>query len=511
MLNKVLPINYRCQLRNKAFTTFTFFNYICSMRLSSALLFFAVVLSINTGAQPVVNPDNVWTLQHCVQYAIDHNISIKQDSLNARLARYTLKQSELSQLPTLNANGSLGRNFGRSINPATNQFVDINYNSFVPTVNGNLLLFGWLQVRNTIERNKYTMEASLADLDQLRDDISVNVVNGFLAAVLAEEQINVSRNQVSLSQAQLNQTRAFAEAGRLPELNVAQLESQLATDSSNLINSIANYNSAILDLKALLNLDFAVPFSLKVPDVAAGDQFMMAVLQPEEVYQKARTHFGSIKGSQLRVSAAQKGLAASKGGLYPQLSLGYQLGSNWASNYENVVYTTNGVQQTGFTDTIGGRVYPVYAPSVKASATPIPFNTQLKNNFRQGVFINLNVPIFNAWQSQYAVRQAKITLAQSQLNEYSAELTLKQNVYKAHNNALNSIQKYNAAKRAHEAAQRALDFAKKRYDLGLTSTVDLLVTQNSEFAAAANLVGAKYDLIFKLKLIDYYMGKELKL
>ena len=337
------------------------------------------------------------------------------------------------------------------------------------------------------------------------------MVNGFLAAVLAEEQINVSRNQVSLSQAQLGQTRAFAEAGRLPELNVAQLESQLAIDSSNLINSIANYNSAILDLKALLNLDFAVPFTLKVPDVGAGDQFMMSVLQPEEVYQKARTHFGSIKGSQLRVSAAQKGLAASKGTLYPQLSFGYQLGSNWASNYDNVVYTPAGYQQTGFTDTIGGKVYPVYGPSVKAETTPIPFNTQLSNNFRQGVFLNLNVPIFNAWQSQYAVRQAKINLAQSQLNEYSAELTLKQNVYKAHNNALNSIQKYNAAKRADDAAKRALDFAKKRYDLGLTSTVDLLVTQNSEFAAAANLVGAKYDLIFKLKLIDYYLGKELKL
>ncbi len=109
------------------------------------------------------------------------------------------------------------------------------------------------------------------------------------------------------------------------------------------------------------------------------------------------------------------------------------------------------------------------------------------------------------------MRQAKIGLEQQELNEYNAELTLKQNVYKAHNSALNSIEKYKAAQRAEEAAARALDFAKKRYDLGLTSTIDLLVTQNQEFAAAANLVGAKYDLIFKLKVIDYYLGKELKL
>jgi outer membrane protein len=123
----------------------------------------------------------------------------------------------------------------------------------------------------------------------------------------------------------------------------------------------------------------------------------------------------------------------------------------------------------------------------------------------------MNLPIFNGWQSQYAVRQARINLEQQRWAEYSVELTLKQNVYKAHNNAQSAVQKYLAAKRADDAAKRALDFAKKRYDLGLTSTVDLLVTQNSEFAAASNLVSAKYDLIFKLKVIDYYLGKELKL
>ncbi len=492
-------------------TVTEFFNYICRMRLFLPILIICLSVNTNASAQPAVNLDNVWTLQHCVQYAINHNISIKQDSLTARLAKYTLQQTRFSQLPTLSANGSFGRSFGRSINPATNQFVDASYNSFVPTVNGNLLLFGWLQVRNTIERNRYSLEASLADLDQLKDDISLNVANSFLTALLTQEQINISRKQVGLSQAQLDQTKAFAEAGRLPELNVAQLESQLATDSANLINSIANYNAAILDLKALLNLDFSVPFSIRVPDVQPGAEMMVSNLQPEEVYEKAQMHFSSVKGSKLRVSAAEKGVAAAKGILYPQLSLGYQLGTNWASNYENITYTPNGYQQTGITDSIGGRVYPVYGPGIKTTTSPIPFNKQFNNNFREGLFLNMSIPLFNSWQSQYAVRQARINLAQQQLAEYNTELTLKQNVYKAHNSALNSIQKYNAAKRADEAAKRALDFARKRYDLGLTSTVDLLVTENSEFAAASNLVSAKYDLIFKLKVIDYYLGKELKL
>jgi len=490
-------------------------HYFCHMRLFCALFITYLFLCTYTAtAQPGSNMDNVWSLEHCVQYALDHNISIKQDSLTAGLAKYTLKQSELSQLPTLSANGSYGRSLGRSVDPTTNQFVNENYNFVSASGNGNLLLFGWLQVRNTIEKNKYSLQASLADLDQLKDDVSLNVANSFLATLVAKESLEISKQQVALSQAQLDQTRKFAEAGRLPELNVAQLESQLATDSSNLINAIANYNGAILDLKSLLNLDFAVPFSIQIPDAQVGEQMMVSNMQPEEVYQKARMHFGSIKGSQLRVTAAEKNLAATKGNLYPNFSLGYQVGTNWANNYQ----TVNGykLDTTNSNLIYSGNSQIILPSSVQQiGAVPIianiPFGTQLSDNFRQTVFLNVNIPILNGWQSQYAVRQAKINLYTQQLNEYNAELTLKQNVYKAHNAALNSIQKYYAAKRADEAAKRALDFAKKRYDLGLTSTVDLLVTQNSEEQAAANLVSAKYDLIFKLKVIDYYLGKELKL
>ncbi len=477
------------------------------MRLFTAIVTLLLLFNTATYAQQGSNIDDVWSLQRCVQFAIDHNISIKQDSLTARLARYTLLQTQLSQLPALSANGSYGRSYGRSINPTTNQFVEGDYNFLSASGNGNLLLFGWMQVRNSIARNRYALEASMADLDQLKDDVSLNVANSFLTAVLALEQINTSKHQVDLSQAQLDQTKKFTDAGRLPELNVAQLESQLATDSSSLINSIANYNSAILDLKSLLNLDFGVPFTIQVPDVQVGDELMVSNTQPEEVFQKARVHFGAIKASELRVKSADKGVAAAKGSLYPQFSLGYQVGTNFASNYLSYVPTNK-----FDTVTVG---YYLNQPITQVSpeyATPlIPFGTQFNNNLRQSAYLSVNVPIFNAWQAQYAVRQARINLASQQLNQFNAELTLKQNVYKAHNNALNSIQKYYAAKRADEAAARALEFAKKRYDLGLTSTVDLLVTQNQEFAAASNLLSAKYDLIFKLKVVDYYLGKELKL
>ena len=259
----------------------------------------------------------------------------------------------------------------------------------------------------------------------------------------------------------------------------------------------------------MLNLDLAASFSIQLPDVEPDGAFEVANMQPEDIFDIARKHFGSVKSSELRVSSAEKGLSAARGALYPQLSINGQFGTNWASNYQTyqysnqLIYTPIGiVPRTG--DTV---VQPGYQPVV----SNMPLNQQISNNFRQLLSFNLNVPIFNGWQSKLMVKQAEINLETQRLNKYSAELTLKQNVFKAQNNATNSIEKYKAAKRANDAAARALDFAKKRYDLGLTSTVDFLVTQNSAFAAASNLSIAKYDLVFKLKVIDYYLGKELKM
>ncbi len=472
----------------------------------------AIFLTCLLSATAVIARDagNVWTLQRCIQYATEHNITIRQDSLNARLARYTLTQSRLSQLPSANVSGNYGRSMGRSINPTTNQFEEQAYNFLGPSGNSSVLLFGWMQVRNTIERNRYSLQASLADLGQRRNDIALNVANGYLAVLNAKEQINISRNKVSLSEAQLQQTRAFAESGRLPELDVAQQESQLANDSATLISAIAAYNAAILDMKTLLNLDFAENMEIQAPVVETGAQLAMAGESAEAIFQVARTQFGSVQASRYRVQSAEHGLSAARAARYPQLNLSYQIGSNFASNYLDYQQTGRVVSLTpvGFTS---GDSQLVYAPRYEVLTPAIPLERQLRNNLRQTVMLSLNIPLFNAWQSQFAVKQAKINYAQAQLTEFNAELTLRQSIYKAHNDAFSAVQQYNAAKRAADAAKRAADFAGQRFELGLTSTVDLLVIRNSEFAAASNLITARYNLIFRLKVLDYYMGRELKL
>ncbi len=483
------------------------------MKLRIAIIFFTIIVPFTVFSQ--TSSDNqIWTLQDAVQYALQHNISIKQNELNARLAKLQLLQSQLSQLPNLNTSVSYGRSFGRSVDPTTNQFVNSNYDFLGLNGSADVLLFGWFQKRNTINANKYSLEASKADLDQLKDDVSLNVATGYLRAILAREQIKISEKQVALSEAQLDQTRKFVDAGRLPELSAKQLEAQLANDSATLINNIATFNSSILDIRALLNIDFTTPFDVEVPDVKLEDQISLNEMNPDIVYQEALKHFGSIRSSEMNLLASQKRLSAAKGTLWPQLGLNAQSGTNYASTFSEVKsFSVTGYQPNGAVaiDSTGGRALPIYQPVVQYETQRIPIDKQLSNNFRQTISLALNIPIFNAWQAQYNVRQAKINVISNQLNIDQVQLNLKQNVYKAYNDAVNAIQKYYAAQRAVTASQQAFVFAKKRYELGLTNTVEYLTTQNTQFVSEANLQSAKYDLIFKLKVIDYYLGKELKL
>jgi outer membrane protein len=216
----------------------------------------------------------------------------------------------------------------------------------------------------------------------------------------------------------------------------------------------------------------------------------------------------------MNLAASQKRLAAAKGALYPQLGLNAQSGTNYASTFAEIKgFNITGYQPNGTyaLDSANMRVMPVYQPVIQYTTQKIPIDKQLSNNFRQTVSLALNIPIFNAWQARYNVRQAKINVISNQLNIDQVQLNMKQSVYKAHNDAHNAIQKFYAAQRAVNAAQQAFVFAQKRYELGLTNTVEYLTIQNTQFVSESNLQSAKYDLIFKLKVIDYYLGKELKL
>ena len=245
----------------------------------------------------------------------------------------------------------------------------------------------------------------------------------------------------------------------------------------------------------------------------------MAELQPEPVYQLALGTQPLQKADAFRIKAAEKNIAVNKAQLYPTLSFGVNLASNFYNSFNKVDgYTLSGFSPNGDKVTVGGTDYYVTTPvvSVKQSKNSFGeiwngYGNQLNNNFGQTLGLNLSVPIFNNGQYRIAYEQSKLNYKTQLLNKEGADMTLKQNIYTSYSNAVSALQKLNAGKKSVESNQKAFDFANKRYELGLLSTIDLLTNQNNLLRAKLQQVSNEYDYIFKMKLLEFYKGQGLKL
>jgi outer membrane protein len=478
------------------------------MRPKILTAFFLSLITISVFAQ------DKWDLQRCVNYAIANNISVKQADIQARIAGLTLKQSRLAQYPTLNASVSSGINSGRSISPTTNEFTteQLLQGSFNLQTGANL--FNWFSQRNTIAGNRLEAEAAAINIDRARNDISLNVAQFYLQTVVSQEQIRVAEVAILQTTQNLDNTRKRVEAGALPELNLAELEAQLARDSASWWTAVGTVTQNVLQLKALLALDAAVPFEVDLPPLERIPVLSLAELEPEAVFQLALTNFPQQKYDNTRIEAAKKFEKAAKGQMFPTLSIGGGLGSSYANNtFVDVQNIVGGYGPTTAKVNVGGVDYVVQAPTVTSSLRTYknPIGTQLSDNFRQNVGLQLNIPVFNAGSSRIAWQRAKLNIASLELVRDQDLLTLKQNIYTAHNDAVVSTQKFMTGKKSVATAEKAYFFAQKRYEQGLLSTIDLLTNQNNLTRAKVELLLAQVDYVFRLKLLEFYKGQGLKL
>lgn len=453
-----------------------------------------------------------WDLRKCVEYALEHNISVRQADVQARIVALTYEQSKLSQYPSIFLQNSSGYQFGRSIDPSTNEFTNERILFANHALNVNLDLFNWFSKKNTIAANRLQAEAYTEGVEKAKNDIALNVANAFLQIVLNAEQIKISDVQVKQSMEQVDIIRKQVTAGALPELNLAEMETQLATDSANLITANSNYILSVLQLKALLNIDADAAFDVAIPPVELIPVEPLAELDPAVVYQLATTNMPQQKINDLNLQAAIKNVAAAKGGMFPSLSLFGGLDSRY-SNAQKLFPRNfiNSVVPIGFVDVNGTNYIVNTQTEVPTAFTKNTYFRQLNNNFSQGVGLSLNIPIFNGGAARTNWKKAKLNVISVELQKEFDSKTLKQDIYQAHANAVAAMQKFNAQSKSVETAQKAYDFAKKRFDVGLLNTIDLITNQNNLFRAKINMVSAQADYVFKMKLLEFYKGQGLKL
>jgi outer membrane protein len=476
-----------------------------SMKKLLPLLSIPVFLTYTAAAQ------DKWDLKRCVDYAVVNNISVKQADVQARLAKLTLTQSRLTQIPTLLFGSNIDINSGLSLNPTsyTLNTTTSLINNF--SLQSSVVVFNGFNIQRNIQANRYAWQALLASTEKLKNDISLNVANGYLQVLLASETAEASLLQLHLSQNQLGLTHKQVVAGTLPELNAAELESQVAQDSSTYITSKGNVVQAILTLKAYMDLDAAVPFDVDTPPVDSIPIEQLADLQPDAVYVLALTHQPLQKMDSLQIQSYQRAMLAAKGAMYPVISLTGSLGSNYIN--------TPGASAVPYTliDTVGhvvGTNTPVLGSVTGYKYTntpPIGYFSQLNNYFSQSIGLSISIPIFNQGTLRTAYARSKLTLRNEELQRDQDNLTLKNNIYQAYTLAITALEKFEANKITVAATQKSFDYAQKRYNVGMLNTIDLLTNQNNFFNAKVNLLSAQIDYVFKMKVLEYYKGLGIKL
>lgn len=454
------------------------------INLKSKLL--SVFLIIISGILIPVNSQTVktWSLQECIQYALDNNIDIQRRVLQTEGRKTDLKHSKLSILPSLSMGVSHSVSIGRSLNYEDYTYVNqtINYGGI--NAQSSMNLFSGLRSQNMIRRAKLDYLASIEDLEYARDQASLYIAGAYLNILLSMELLNISENQLKVSKQQLERTRVFYEEGQTRKSAFLEIQAQVSNEEYLVTNARNNLKTNILTLTQLLRLPSPEDFEIAVPQ-NIDLNIMPSLSSVEEIYKFASINLPQIKASVLRMKSRERSLAIARSSISPSISI--SAGMN--SRYSQLLLNSN--------PTAPGEDYP--------------YIDQVVDNRSQAIGLNMQIPIFNRMQVRNGISNAKISAIDSKLQVDQDKQSLYQLIQQAHSFALAALDSYKSSESAVNSSKQAFDFAEKQYEVGLVNSLDYNLSKNTLTIAESNLIQAKYDYLFRLKILEFYNGKPLSL
>jgi len=447
---------------------------------------------------------NNWTLQQCIEYALKFNLTLKQSELNTQINQVTLTQSKANILPSLNAGANHTYNIGRTIDRYTNTFANatvLSENFYAQT---QITIWSGLTQYNNVKKNEYTYLAGKENLEQQKNDLSLNVASSFLQVIYNTELLNVAKQQVNISKLQLERTEKLAAAGSLAMSNVYDIKATLANDEYTFTTAQNNYVLSMLSLKQLLYLDSMNSFAIEKPnfDLTAAD---LAAYNPQDIYQTALKTQHKIKGAEYTLLSSEKNLSYVKGKISPTFNFSGTIGTGYSGLAKDVVSQTLGYQAGGITQS--GEV--VYFPTYNVVTKSTPWSTQFSNNVNKSVGFSFNMPLFNGLSTASSIKTAKLQVLSNKYGYDIARQQLYKTIAQAYADAQGSLNKFASAKTALDASQQSFNYAEQKFNAGALNSFDYNNSKNRVIKASADMLNAKYDFIFKLKVLDYYQGKPL--
>ena len=463
---------------------------------------------------PSINAQETWSLAACVKYAWENNLTVHQAQLNTRNAELSQKQSQFNRLPTVNGSASAGFQFGRTIDPTTNTFNNtrIGFNSY--GVNAGVILFDGNRINSEVQQSRYDLQATKLESENTAQTVALNVATAYLNILLSEEQLANAQTQLSLSNQQLARTARLVEVGQLAPNARLDLEAQVARNEQTIIEAQNAVDIGYLNLKQLLQLDPATELVLEKPEANVEDQALVKMFVLEEVYRTALQAQPGVAAAQARLESSKAGEKVAQSGNLPTLSLFGNLNTNYSSlardfnnpNTDNAVQVPNDPIPVE----IDGNTFDVVFFSTEGVTFPNQsFGDQLNQNFGQSAGLSLNIPIYNNHRNNINRERARLNVISAELTARQVTDQLKTDVQSAITGFRAARNGYLAAQRSQNAAEAAYNDAQRRFDVGAINTFEFNNAVDNFDVARRELTRAKYQLLFNLKVVEFYMGQPL--
>jgi outer membrane protein len=450
-----------------------------------------------------------WSLQRCIEYARDNSLTLKQAQYGIDLAKLTDRQNRLSKWPDLSGSSAGGLQFGRTIDPVTNTFDNqrISFNSF--GINTGAVLYSGGRINQTIKQGEVDVKAAVEDAATAFNNIALSIANVYLQILMSEEQLTNATKRRDLSQQQLDNTDKLIQAGTLPANDRLDVLAQIATDEQAIVQSQNAIDINYLNLKELMQLDPATEIKVERPAIVIPADANPDALSFLEVYTGALGTQPQIRSAELKLQSAEYNVGIARSGMMPTLSIFGGIDTRWSSASKIVDKVTD----TFVTQTvrINGMDVVVQFPSQEVTLKNNPYFDQLNENFGQNVGLSLQVPIYNNGRNEINVERAEVGILNAKLQSDQTKQQLKNDVQQAIANARAGRRTLDASQKAADASRVAFENAEKRFRLGTINNLQLLTARNTYDIAETNLIVAKYDYLFRLKILDFYLGRALKL
>jgi len=446
------------------------------------------------------------SLKECVDIAIKNNLQVQQNQTQMETSRVYWKQAKDYLLPTLNGQGSYGINFGRSLNPYTNQYIDQQINVGNYGLSTNLLLFSGLQTQNSIKQYSYAYDASKMDLQQQKDNITLGVLLAYLQVLSNQDLLEISRAQANVDSQQVVRLEIQNKEGAIAPATLYDLQGQYANDLVNIVTSVNALESSKVSLFQLLNVPYVrgidferVPLNITVsPSQTSSDSIFQTALQILPL----------VKSADLRIKSYQKALQVAKGVYYPTLSFYGSVSTTYSTAAETNIPGTIVDQPTDSYVFEGATKNYVISPTeIGASTQKISFGDQFKNNRYTQIGLQLSIPILNYFRARNNVKIAKINLQNYQNIANNTRNQVQQNVELAYQNLISAIGQYKSYQDQVAAYQLSFRAAEIKFNAGSITSVDYVIAKNNFDRANINYTLSRYNYIFRTKILDYYQGK----